>query len=208
MAEVNPFKGVRIRATDPRVRKQRRAARVFSFEQMHAFAAAAGRWEPIVRVFTDTGMRLGEVLPLRGQDFDGELLVVRRTGDEGRILEGAKTDHGEQSAGRVVPCGPSLAALLRAMPARINSELLFPTPGGQLWRQRNFYRDVWRPAQRPSGIDMRPHEARHSFVSLLRAAGVDDADLAAINGHRIETMLATYTHPLRRSFDQVRVLIG
>ena len=32
---------------------------------LHAFAEAAGPYEAMVRVFTDTGMRLGEVLPLR-----------------------------------------------------------------------------------------------------------------------------------------------
>src|SRR6266487_6953343 len=69
--------------------------RVFSFEQMHVFAKAAGRYEAMARVFTDTGMRLGEVLPLRREDFDGEMLKVRRTAHEGVILAGTKTDHGE-----------------------------------------------------------------------------------------------------------------
>lgn len=32
------------------------APRESSFEQMHAFAKAAGRYEAMVRVFTDTGM--------------------------------------------------------------------------------------------------------------------------------------------------------
>ncbi len=64
MAEVNPFKGLRVRGNDPRAQKTPRAQRVFSFGKMHGFAEAAGRWEPMVRVFTDTGMRLGEVLPL------------------------------------------------------------------------------------------------------------------------------------------------
>jgi integrase len=41
---------------------------------MHRFAKAAGRYEAIVRVFTDCGLRLGEVLPLRREDFDGESL--------------------------------------------------------------------------------------------------------------------------------------
>jgi integrase len=67
---------------------------------MHAFAKAAGRYEAMVRVFTDTGMRLGEVLPLRREDFDGETLKVRRTAHEGVILEGTKTDHGEHDARR------------------------------------------------------------------------------------------------------------
>lgn len=71
---------------------------------MHRFAKAAGRFEAMVRVFTDCGLRLGEVLPLRREDFDGETLQVRRT-----ALEGTKTDHGEPDAGRVVPVPATLA---------------------------------------------------------------------------------------------------
>jgi len=63
----------------------------------------------LVRTFTDTGLRLGEVLPLRPADFDGETLRVRRTAHEGVVLEGTKTDHGEEDAGRVVPVPATLA---------------------------------------------------------------------------------------------------
>jgi len=105
VCDLNPFKGIRIRARDPRAREKRRPIRVFSFEEMHRFAKAAARYEALVRTFTDTGMRLGEVLPLHAEDFDGETLLVRRTTPEGMILDGTKTDHGEAGAGRVVP-GP------------------------------------------------------------------------------------------------------
>lgn len=210
VADLNPFKGVRVRANDPRAKKQRRPIRVFNFEEMHRFAKAAGRYEAMVRVFTDTGMRLGEVLPLRREDFDGKMLKVRRTAHEGTILAGTKIDHGEQSAGRTVPCPATLAWMIEAQ-VRLNGEdceLLFPTPSGRLWRQRNFYRDVWKPAQKASGIDIRPHECRHSYVTHLRAAGVNDADLAEIAGHRVETMLARYTHAVGTSFGTVRAAIG
>jgi hypothetical protein len=103
VCDLNPFKGIRIRANDPRAQKKPRPIRVFSFEEMHRFAKAAGRYEAMVRVFTDCGLRLGEVLPLRREDFDGETLQVRRTAHEGQILEGTKTDDGEPDAGRVVP---------------------------------------------------------------------------------------------------------
>jgi integrase len=208
VVDVNPFRGVRVRANDPRVTKAPKPTRVFSFEQMHRFAAAALRYEPMVRTFADTGLRLGEVLPLRRTDLrEGELHVMR-TAHEGEVLEGTKTDHGEAAPGRVVPCPPGLVALLRAMPARIDTELLFPTPRGLLWRERNFYRDVWYPAQKRSGLDIRPHEMRHSYVSHLRAAGVDDADLAAIAGHTMLTMVTHYTHALGKSFERVRGVIG
>jgi site-specific recombinase XerD len=94
---------------------------------------------------------------------------------------------------------------------RLNGEdcdLLFTTPTGRMWRERNFYRDVWKPTQERSGIDIRPHECRHSYVTHLRAAGINDADLAEIAGHRVETMLARYTHAVGRSFESVRQTIG
>jgi Phage integrase family. len=54
----------------------------------------------------------------------------------------------------------------------------------------------------------KPHECRHSYVTHLRAAGVNDANLAQIAGHRIETMLARYTHAVGGSFGEVRRAIG
>ena len=210
VCDLNPFKGVRIRASDPRAKKKPRQIRVFSFEEMHAFAKAAGRYEAMVRVFTDTGLRLGEVLPLRREDFDGETLAVRRTAHEGSILEGTKTDHGEPDAGRTVPVPATLAWMLEAQ-IQVNgpdSDLLFTTPRGRMWRERNFYRDVWKPTQQASGLDIRPHECRHSYVTHLRATGVNDADLAEIAGHGVETMLARYTHPIGQSFTSIRRAIN
>lgn len=136
--------GIRIRANDPRAKKKPRPIRVFTFEEMHRFAKAAGRQEALVRTFTDTGMRLGEVLPLRADDFDGETLQVRRTAHEGMILDGTKTDHGEENAGRVVPVPATLTWMIEAQINlnEPNCGLLFPTPSGRMWRERNFYRDV------------------------------------------------------------------
>lgn len=87
-------------------------------------------------------------------------------------------------------------------------ELLFPTPRGRLWRERTFYRDLWKPTQEASGLDIRPHECRHSYVTNLRGADVNDADLAEIAGHRVETMLARYIHPTGQSFNVVRDVVG
>ena len=211
VCDLNPFKGIRIRANDPRAKKKRRPIRVFSFEEMHRFAKAAGRYEALVRTFTDTGMRLGEVLPLRPEDFDGDTLQVRRTAHEGRILEGTKTDHGEENAGRVVPVPATLAWLLEAQINLHGPEcrLIFPTPRGHLWRERTFYRDVWKPTQDAASLDIRPHECRHSYVTHLRARGeIHDADLADIVGHRVQTLLARYTHAVGGCFSAVRKEIG
>jgi integrase len=243
--DANPFRGVKIRANDPRVSKAPRRVVVCSWEQMHAFAAAAGaartgkaeggsvmdEWravyaEAMVRTLADCGLRRGELLALYRFDLkragacadptvDGPCdvtvphLHVRRTAHEGVFLDGTKTDHGEAHPGRVVPVAEPLMVLLSGMPRRIDTQLLFPTPEGALWRESNFYRDVWEPARVATGlVGVSPHHFRHSWVSLLQAAGVDFADLAAMAGHTVETMHARYTHGLGQSMDAVRAAVG
>jgi site-specific recombinase XerC len=108
-----------------------------------------------------------------------------------------------------VPVTATLAWLLEAqLQVSDDTELLFTTPTGRMWRERNFYRDLWRPAQEASGLDVPPHECRHSYVTHLRAAGVNDADLAEIAGHRVETMLARYTHPIGEGSQTIRAVVG
>jgi hypothetical protein len=118
------------------------------------------------------------------------------------------------------------------MPARIDTPLLFPTPAGRVWHESNFRRDVWIPALAgylgivcrrrvevalrgalpggDQGVSAGDQAARlpPSWITHLRAAGIDDADLAAVAGHTVETMIGTYTHPLGRSHDRIRKVIG
>jgi integrase len=178
---------------------------------MHRFAKAAGRYEAMVRVFTDTGLRLGEGAAPAPRRLRRRNAPSPPHRPRGRILGGTKTDHGEENAGRVVPVPATLAWLLEAQ-INLNGpdcKLLFPTPRGRLWRERTFYRDVWKPTQESAGLDIRPHECRHSYVTHLRAKGENhDADLAGIVGHRVQTLLARYTHAIGGCFSAVRNEIG
>lgn len=204
LAEVNPFKGVRVRVADQRATKAPRQPRVFSWAEMHAVAAAASQHEAMLRALCDCGLRVGELFALRRRDVAGDLLTVAGSAYEGRIVGSSA----EKNHDRVIPIPPGLAALLRALPPRIDSPWLFPTATGKLWRYNNWRRDVWLPARRAADINITPHEMRHSYVSLLAAEGVDEADLGAITGHGLATLVGVYRHPLGRSFDQVRRLVG
>jgi integrase len=235
-ATVNAFKGVRLRRNDPRVQKPPRPIRVWSFEQMREFAAAgrpeiraatrrppteygssrgtrkskrpffysAHDYEALLLTPGLTGLRLGEFLALRRSDLAGRVLSFRFSAHNGELTESSQQKNHE----RTVPVPASLARLLQAQLASHESELIFPTPSGRLWVERNFYRDVWAPAKIASGLDPTPHEFRHSYITHLRAAGIDDADLAEVAGHRVETMISVYTHALERSHDQIRAVIG
>lgn len=204
----NPFSRVKVRASDPRVRKPPRPIRVWSWAEMHELAAACGEWEPLVRVMSDCGLRIGEALGLERRHWHGDVLEVRQTVWEGRVLPGTKTDHGAADAGRVVPVAADLEVLLRAMPRRIDSRFLFADPGGGPLDRANWCRRVLRPAWGATGLDIRPHEFRHSWITHLRAAGVDPADLADMAGHSVETATRHYVHALRRSYEAARRAVG
>jgi integrase len=202
----NPFRGTRVRRSDPRAGRPSRRPRVLTWAQMHDFAAAAGRHEPMVRMLGDCGLRVGELfaLPRELQDLRDGVFEVRGSAREGAIVESTETKEHDRSG----PIPPGCLALLRDMPVRIDSPWLFPTATGRVWRINNFYRDVWRPARRASGIECTPQDFRHSYVSNLSAAGIDVAHLADISGHSVETAQQRYRHALRRSFEQVRETIG
>jgi integrase len=116
--------------------------------------------------------------------------------------------YGPKRHAREIPVPPGLAVILREMPTRIDSPWLFPTPSGKLWRYSNWHRKIWQETIIVAGIDPTPHECRHSWNSQLRAAGIDPAVLADVAGHSVEVATRVYTHPLRRSFDQIRTVVG
>jgi integrase len=225
VALTNAFKGLRLRPNDPRIQKDSRPIRVWSWEQMHAFARACGETgiehratyaEPMVRVLSDCGLRIGELLALRRQDLNvaDALLEVRQSADQwGSILAGTKEDRLKQRdpgkrLGRDVPVPPDLLAMLVRMPKRIDSQFLFPQARGGVWQYKSWREFVWGRGVEVLGVDPRPHEFRHSMISLLLAAGIDSADLAAITGHTVMTMHGRYSHALGRSFDDVRKAVG
>jgi integrase len=170
------------------------------------------------------------VLGLVRGDFVGEALHLRGSAHAGVFTPG---DQPTKRHVRTVPCPPSTAALIRSVPARIDTPLLSPTPAGGIWHESNFRRDVWLPGlaahlglTRQDGESLRrfaarcrteikaakrairAHDCRHAWITHLRVAGIDDADLAGVAGHTVETMIGIYTHPLGRSHDRIRKVIG
>ena len=63
------------------------------------------------------------------------------------------------------------------------SGYLFSSPRGKLWAIRNFYRDVWTPAQAKAGVSFTLYDLRHTFASRLLAAGIPLVEVAAWMGH-------------------------
>ncbi len=217
LSEVNAWKGIKVRDDDRRAIKQSRHPRVWTFEEMHEFASYAGAYEPMLRMVADCGPRIGELFAIRrsGLKLTDAIVEIRGSAWEGQIVASSI----EKNHDRDAPLPPGCVALLREMPPRIDTDWLFPTPTGKLWRYSNWHRKVWQPTlelanererviARGKPLDPTPNDFRHSWVTHLRAKGINGADLADVAGHSERTASAHYAHALRRSFDAIRMAIG
>lgn len=170
--------------------------RVWSAEEVQAFtrATAAGACALHAFFYTalTTGLRVGELGALEWKDVQGTRLVVRRTlgGD------GTKTPAGR----RVVPLPSDTVSVLAAHRLALATEgvesgLVFPTVNGTPVTRQLARTSLIRWAQRAGVPVLTPHELRHTFASMMIAAGVDPATLARLLGHTSAAFtLRTYVH--------------
>lgn len=145
-----------------------------------------------------SGLRLGEVLALRDADVDLEdgCVLVRRAARKG--VEGRTKTRKRR---RVYLCAPALRALRAQLLARRPNEhgLVFPSPrSDSVWNSDNFRADVFakalkraaakaKPARRADFERLEFHDLRHTFASLMIAAGANPLQLAEALGHTDQT---------------------
>jgi integrase len=130
---------------------------------------------PFVLVALNTGMRRGEILSLTRRSVDWQNHAVK--------LE--QTKNGES---RYVFLNDEAYQALRALPTRIDTELLFPIYKEQLSK-------AFRKSCAEAKIeDFRLHDLRHTFASYQAMAGVQGRTLQALLGHKDMRMTVRYSH--------------
>lgn len=75
-------------------------------------------------------------------------------------------------------------------------EYLLHTEDGNRFLYRNYYDSYWTPLVEQIGIDHTPHCTRHTCISMLSEAGVQDTTIKKIVGHSGAMTLTekVYTH--------------
>jgi integrase len=158
-----------------------RPARHLSLEELDTLCSWCS--EPrLVRFAALSGLRQGEVFALREADLNLEegYLVVSRG-----AYNGAPRPTKSKRARRVHLAPEAVTLLREQLLARPpGASLVFPSPRGGMWRKDNLMSRVFRPATRRAGLEgLRFHDLRHTFASLMIAAGANPLQIARSLGH-------------------------
>ena len=170
-----------------------RTVRVFTRAELDAIAAELPAcYQPLPAFAAATGLRPGEWMALERRDIDRRagILTVRRTVSSGEIVELAKTNRSL----RQVPLSPRATEALDAIPARLDTMLLFPTITGLVLRASNFYADMWAPSIEASGVrrPARIYDLRSTFASNAIAARISLFELAKVMGTSVAMIERAY----------------
>jgi integrase len=163
-------------------------------------------FHPIFAFWLGTGLRNSELI---GMTWDcirweqQEMLVIKtlkriRTNTTAR--QWAPTKTGKH---RVVPLTDAVLEVLMEHQVAMQQQrlyrsdgLIFLTPRTHDFLYDNLLIAVWKRSLKRCGIRYRRlYSQRHTFLSHTLAAGNSPADVAAVAGHRIETLLSTYAKP-------------
>lgn len=154
----------------------------------------------IVRIAMMTGARSGEVLAAEWDQFDL---------DAGLWIK--PSSHTKQKRTHRVPLSPEVVEILELRERR--SRFVFPGPGKS--GHRDSIRSAWARIQALTGgiDDVRVHDLRHTYASVLVSSGVSREMIGALLGHTQAQTTMRYAHlyddPLREATSRAgRMLSG
>jgi len=170
-----------------------RTVRVFARDELDAIAAELQpAYQPLPVFAAATGLRPEEWQALERRDVDrrARVLTVRQTVSDGELVELGKTS----GARRQVPLSRRALAAIDAVPARLDTPLIFPAPHGGLLNLNNWRRRTWAPAIEASGVrrPARIYDLRSTFISEALAAGVPVFTVAKVAGTSVRMIELHY----------------
>jgi len=195
-------------ATVKKLRRPRRDLPLWTPAEIRRFLLAApAAWRPVWIVAVFTGLRPGEIQAMAwtGQnwpDFAANKLHVTCAYESvSKVLGAPKTDRSVRNVDLV----PTVREALRDLPNRAAGSLVFPGAGGGMFARSNLRR-AWAHTITAAKVrPIRPYDLRHTFASLLVAAGKNPLYIARQMGHYSAGFtLDTYGH-LMESVPRVQV---
>lgn len=84
-----------------------------------------------------------------------------------------------------------------------NSKWLFPNRNNNKHHNDHFTKYIRSISQKVIGIEVKPHDFRHSFITEMKARGYSDNDIIVFTGHRDTRSLETYSHASSAKVSQI-----
>jgi integrase len=137
----------------------------------------------IILMLIYSGVRISELLNLKKENVN--------LSEHWFDVIASKTDAGI----RKVPISDKVLPLFEHWYNKNDCEYLLSTPDGTHFEYRNYYDSYWKPFVAQMNTMHKPHDTRHTCISLLTAAGVDDKIIKKIVGHKGQGVTENvYTH--------------
>lgn len=179
-----------------------------SHQEVERFAEAAGDRGLIIRVLAYTGLRWGELAGLHGPDVDvtGRRVSVNRNAVQvgSKVVVGTPKNHEL----RTVPIPGFLAEQWKG---QIPDGIVFPSKDGgyqRAPRASQKKKSWWRTAMLDAGLDLTPHELRHTAASLAVSSGANVKAVQRMLGHKSAAMtLDVYSDLFDSDLDEVAVAL-
>lgn len=160
----------------------------------------------IIRLCLLTGSRVGEVRTARFDQFNLELLLWTKP-----------ASNTKQRKEHRVPIGAEVAAFVRLRRLSVPSGCPFLFPGDlgddQPVQPVTEIRRFWRGIQRDAALpDVRVHDLRHTFASLMISGGMSLPMVGKLLGHTQHKTTQRYAHlaegPLREGVNSLNTLLA
>jgi len=141
----------------------------------------------VILILIYSGVRIGELLNLKKENINLEERWIDITV--------SKTDAGV----RKVPIADKIYPFIEEWYNKNDCEYLISSEQECNFAGKNGYRSYydiyWKPFMDQLGLEHRPHDTRHTCISLLTSAGVNDKIIKKIVGHKGQGVTETvYTH--------------
>ncbi len=137
----------------------------------------------VILMLIYTGSRIGELLNLKKENVNLDEKYFK-------IVE-SKTAAGIRTA----PIADKVLPFFEYWYSLNDCEYLLSSPDGKHFIYRNYYDSYWKPLIGTLGMTHRPHDTRHTCISMLTVAGVSDKVIKKIVGHKGQGVTEiVYTH--------------
>ncbi len=154
------------------------------YELERIWAQQEDKYYQIVLMLIYSGVRISEMLDLLKSDVHIE--------EQFFDVIDSKTENGI----RKVPIADKVLPFFRAWYNDTDSEYLLHTENGEQFKYRNYYDSYFTPLMENLGFDKTTHCCRHTCISMLAEAHVDQTIIKKIVGHAGAMTLTekVYTH--------------